>query len=64
MSHGFPKRLRKQRDRKSKPTSKPAELPSLRRFSTADLIAEIQSRPQTPVFAGALAEAAAANNQT
>jgi hypothetical protein len=64
MSHGFPKRLRKHRDRKTKPTSKPAELPPLKRFSTAELIAEIQRRPQTASFRGALAEAAAANNQT
>jgi hypothetical protein len=63
MSHGFPRRLRKDRHRKPKPTSATKlELPLLKHFSTSDLIADITERSaRREAFTEAIAELAAPN---
>jgi hypothetical protein len=69
MSHGFPRRLRKDRrkynhQRKLASTSTRLELPRPQRFSTAALIADIErSKTTQPAFSGVITELATAANQ-
>jgi hypothetical protein len=63
MSHGHPRRLRKDRHRKPKPTSTiKLELPPSKYFSTADLIQQItEESTRRAAFSEALAELSVPN---